>query len=282
MAYRKIANLYKDVRILDFKECYAMEKVHGTSAHVSFTEGKIKYFSGGAKHENFVAIFNEEELLKKFEELGHENIIIYGEAYGGKMQGMRDTYGEELVFTVFEVNTGGAWLNVENSCDVANKLGFEFMPYDRGPATVEWLDSQRDLFSRIAKRRGIEEDKIAEGIVIKPVQEYLDKRGNRVISKHKRDEFKETKTKREISPEELKIIEDAEKIAEEWVVDMRLKHVLDKLELPLDIKSTGDVIKAMINDVQLESVNEVIWSKNVEKQIGRKTAQMFKQLISKI
>ena len=34
MAYMHIDNLYKNQEVLLFKECYAMEKIHGTSAHI--------------------------------------------------------------------------------------------------------------------------------------------------------------------------------------------------------------------------------------------------------
>ena len=34
MAYQHIDNLYKNQDILKFKECYALEKIHGTSASV--------------------------------------------------------------------------------------------------------------------------------------------------------------------------------------------------------------------------------------------------------
>ena len=121
-----------------------------------------------------------------------------------------------------------------------------------------------------------------EGIVIKPIRECRNNRGERVICKHKRDEFKETKTPREVDPEKLKVLEDAEKIAEEWVVDMRLRHVLDKISAPLDICLTGEVIKAMVEDVKLESAGEVVWSRDVAKAIGKKTAQLFKKFILKI
>lgn len=36
MSYADIENLYKNRRIMLFKECYAMEKIHGTSAHVGW------------------------------------------------------------------------------------------------------------------------------------------------------------------------------------------------------------------------------------------------------
>ena len=59
MAYLHIDNLYKNQDILLFKECYALEKIHGTSAHISFDGSEVKYFSGGEKYEKFVADFND-------------------------------------------------------------------------------------------------------------------------------------------------------------------------------------------------------------------------------
>lgn len=34
MGYMHIDNLYKDARVLSFKHVYALEKIHGTSAHI--------------------------------------------------------------------------------------------------------------------------------------------------------------------------------------------------------------------------------------------------------
>jgi len=60
MAYLDIDNLYKNQEILKFKECYAMEKIHGTSAHISYKDGFLSFFSGGSNHETFVALFDSE------------------------------------------------------------------------------------------------------------------------------------------------------------------------------------------------------------------------------
>ena len=84
------------------------------------------------------------------------------------------------------------------------------------------------------------------------------KNGSGVIAKHKRDEFKETKTPREVSPEQFKILEDAKSIAEEWVTEMRLKHVLDKLPQGINVESTKMVIEAMVEDVYREAKGEIV------------------------
>ena len=282
MGYRKILNLYKDIRILDFKECYALEKIHGTSAHVKYKEEKLIFFSGGSTHEKFVELFDQEQLLTVFKEIGYPEICVYGEAYGGKLQGMSNTYGKETKFVAFEVQIGDVWVSVEDACKIATKLGLEFVAFKRGEATIEWINSQKDLPSSQAKRNGIEEDKMREGVVIRPIKEYKDYRGNRVITKHKRDEFKETKTKREVYPAQLKVLDDADKIAEEWVTPMRLNHILDKMPEKGEMKHVPLVIKAMIEDVQTESEKEVVWSKSVAQSIARVTVPMYKKKISSI
>ena len=107
MAYLSIDNLYKAQTILLFKECYALEKIHGTSAHITYRENQLTFFSGGSSHENFVKLFDRDKLLEKFIQIGQTDIVVYGEAHGGKMQGMRETYGNELKFVAFEVKIGG-------------------------------------------------------------------------------------------------------------------------------------------------------------------------------
>ncbi len=45
MSYLHIDNLYRSQDILLFRECYALEKIHGTSAHVAYHNGEVKFFS---------------------------------------------------------------------------------------------------------------------------------------------------------------------------------------------------------------------------------------------
>lgn len=280
MGYLHIDNLYKDQTILIFKECYALEKIHGTSAHLSWNckEKKVKYFSGGESNERFVKVFDNDFLVSKFSELFIDsNAVIYGEAYGGKQQGMSNTYGKELKFVGFDVSVNDLWLEVPKAENVCNALNIEFVDYVKVPTDLEALNAERDKPSTQAKRNGIEEDKIREGIVLRPLVEFIMKNGSRVIAKHKRDEFKETKTPREVSPEQFKILEDAKAIADEWVTEMRLKHVLDKLPQGINVESTKLVIEAMVEDVYREAKGEIVESKDVTKFIGSRTAQLFKQ-----
>lgn len=283
MGYLHMDNLYKNTDILLFKECYAMEKIHGTSTHIQWKDNKIIFFSGGEKYDKFINLFNKEFLEKKFKELFDGfNVTIFGEAYGGKCQGMSNTYGKELKFIVFDVKIDKNWLDVSNAHDIAKKLNLEFVDYKKIKTNLKLIDKERDKPSIQAKRNGCGNDKLREGVVLRPLIEVTKNNGDRIIVKHKRDEFLETKTKREVNPEQLKILENAKAIAEEWVTPMRLNHVLDKLENPQEIEKTGIVIKAMIEDVTREAKGEIKESKLALQFIGKKTAQLYKQKISKI
>lgn len=280
-----IDNLYKDQTILIFKECYALEKIHGTSAHLSWNckEKKVKYFSGGESNERFVKVFDNDFLVSKFSELFIDsNAVVYGEAYGGKQQGMSNTYGKELKFVGFDVSVNDLWLEVPKAENVCNALNIEFVDYVKVPTDLEALNAERDKPSTQAKRNGIEEDKIREGIVLRPLVEFIMKNGSRVIAKHKRDEFKETKTPREVSPEQFKILEDAKAIANEWVTENRLHNIFSHLsEDEKDMSNMPNILKIMLEDIHREGNKEIAFTKQVDKEICKSTAQMVKNYFVK-
>lgn len=279
MAYLHIQNLYKNQTILLFKECYAMEKIHGTSAHIGwkFEQKKVRFFTG-ENHPLFVSLFNEEFLIKKFEEIfPDQNVVIFGEHYAGKCQGMSHTYGKQSKFVGFDVKVGDYWLNVPNAEDVCKQFDIEFVDYVKIEVNLENLTAERDKPSVQAVRNGIIEPKKREGIVCRPLIEMRTNNGDRVICKYKPDEEMETKTKREVSPEQLKILSDAKEIAEEWVTNKRLEHVLQKFPADVNMEAMGDVIKAMIEDVYREGKDEIVESKEVGKAIGGMTVKLFKQ-----
>lgn len=314
MGYLHIENLYKNQEILLFKECYALEKIHGTSAHVSFRtrpceacggsgknnnelgnahpelpcakcDGKdvtgITFFSGGEKHNNFVALFDQAKLIENFTKFGMDEVVVFGEAYGGKCQGMKDTYGDKLRFVAFDVKVGNedgnGWLTVPKAEKVSTDLGFDFVHYVKISTDLAAIDAERDKPSTQAQRNGCG-IKNAEGIVCRPLVELRDSYGNRIICKHKREEFRETAKPRTVEdPNKLKILDEAKAIAEEWVTDMRLEHVLDKLPPEKRcMEAMRDIIAAMTEDVTREAKGEIVDSKEARAAIGARTARLFK------
>lgn len=377
MGYMHIENLYKNQLILLFRECYAMEKIHGTSAHLAFRRkqadlstpekcakaflerkesavtakefsevlartGKdpnklassdmkeivqilkeyfghinpqdfqpvfssflrarnqfagwdVNIFSGGASHGTFAAIFNLPDLCARMNENMFDEMTIFGEAYGGSMQGMSDTYGKTLCFAAFDVRMGtkddGVWLEVPNAEKIVRALGLEFVHYTKVSTDLTSLDAARDANSVQAVRNGIAEPRKMEGVVLRPLIELSTKNGDRIICKHKRADFSETKTVREVSPEQNAALTDARTIANEWVTETRLQHVYDNVfgdlnaiaavmgeELTsLGMEHTQQIIRAMVEDVKREAGEEIIWSDLVEKQIKSATVSLWKK-----
>lgn len=291
MGYMHIPNLYKERDILMFKEVWALEKVHGSSAHISFKNqgdddtGRtvpptVHLFCGGCKKELFNSLWNLEELTKKFLDLGVEKITIYGEGYGGKMQGMSATYGKELKFVAFDVRIGEVWLDVEKAHEICASMSIDFVAYEKVSTNLEDLDRERDRPSRQAVWNGIHEDKLSEGVVLRPIIELRKNNGARIICKHKRDEFMETSKPRKVQdPEKLKILGDAKVVAKEWVTFNRMSNILSHIDKEPTIEIIGDIIKIMIEDIKREGNKEIVWNKPIERAIGKATAELFKMYI---
>lgn len=292
MGYRHIENLYKNKEIFLFKQCYASEKIDGTSAHISYSAEKddIKFFSGGSFHDVFVSLFNKDELLNKFRENSKEHssatyVTFYGEAYGGKIQKRSSAYGPNLKFIVFEVmivdNGIEYWMSVPQAERLALRFGFEFVPYRLIETTEEAINAEMMADSVQAVRNGMGTGHMREGVVLRPSIELIHPNGGRIIAKHKRPEFSERKNEPKINdPQQLKILEEANEVADEFVCMTRLEHVLDKIGLTNpQMENTKQVIEGMIEDVYREGKGEFVESDAVARSIGKKAAKILKDYI---
>jgi hypothetical protein len=277
MGYLHIDNLYKNQSILAFRRCYALEKIHGTSAHVQWSKGRVSLYSGGEKYERFAALFDTDALAAKFAEVFGADVTvrIHGECYGGKMQAMASTYGPDTRFVVFDVLVGDKWLDVPKAEAVAKRFGLEFIYYAEVPTDLEAIDAERDAESVQAVRNGMGFGHKREGVVLRPLTEVTLNNGERVIAKHKRDDFRETKAPRRVA-EKLEVLAAAQAIADEWVTAMRLEHVADKMPDATGIEHTGAIISAMVEDIRREGEGEIEWSKAAEKAISAATAKAWK------
>ena len=129
MGFISIDNLYKNNKIMQFKEIYALEKVDGTTSWIQWSNGCLSFHAGGAPRDKFIELFDEQRLTDIFKSMEYPNdliVRIHGEAYGGKIQAMSKTYGKDLHFIGFEVRIGDKWL------DVVKAEGFDHAPEFRG------------------------------------------------------------------------------------------------------------------------------------------------------
>lgn len=283
MSYASIGNLYKDRAILLESECFAMEKVDGTSASLAFNRDQniIHYHGGCVQGPVFKALFNSEDLEAKFRQLSGEKITVYGEAYGGKVQKGAWRYGSNIKFVAFEVKVDDVWLVVPEAERIVLSLGLEFVHYVRISTKLSEIDFWRDATSQQAIRNGVTTADgpfiRREGVVLRTIDEKLDARGNRIIAKHKRDEERETKIPRVVDTAKIEKLLKAREIAEEWVVENRLLHVLSHLPGEIvDMTRTRDVISEMLNDVHREGEGEFEPSPEVNAEIGKRTGQLLK------
>lgn len=291
MGYLHIDNLYKNKAVLLFKEVYVLEKIHGTSAHVRYENGELFFHHGGESRENFLACFNQEELLQRFKEHQLPAMTIYGEAYGGKQQKQAHRYGPKTRFVAFDValkskldETKPHWLTVPHAERICQQVGLEFVHYVKTNTDIDNLNALRDGPSVQAVRNGITEPMTQEGIVIKPLEEFLDTHGQRIIAKHKRDDFRETFQPRRVNlgTNDLEVLTKANEIALEWVTDMRLEHVLQKLPQGIGLDQTRAVIDAMLEDVLREASGEIVDTREARKAICARAAQLFKAKITNL
>lgn len=278
MGYLHIEQLYKDKTIRLFRRCFAMEKIHGTSSHLTWepgaSDGTLRMSPGGCTLAAFRSTLDYPQLIKLLQEKCYPKMTIYGEAYGGSMQGMKAVYGDKPKFIVFDIEMDGIWQTVPQAERIALGLGLEFVSYEEIDTELETLTAARDQDSVQAVRNGCGTGHKREGIVLRPLVEMTTADGNRVIVKYKTENFMETNTPRSVDDDKLKVLADATAIAEEWVTEQRLEHVLQKLP-GVGIAETKVVIAAMIEDVEREAVGEIVVSKEARAAIGKRTVLLF-------
>lgn len=279
MGYMHIENLYKCQDILAFKRCYALEKIHGASGSVVFNIEKpdqLEYDDGAEGMERFKALFPM-DLYAKIKALGAAKVSIFGEVHGGSCHSMSMVYGKEMRFSVFDIQIDEMWLAVPNMADVAKELGLEVVYFEEGPTDMDWINAQMAAPSVQAKRLGMGDNHPREGVVLRPPFEVRKNNDERVIAKHKGEKFSERATPQKVvDPERLKVLADANGIAEEWVTPMRMTHVLQKFPRDVGLQQTKDVISAMIEDVIREAKGEIVDSPEARRAIGKKAAELFK------
>ena len=121
-------------------------------------------------------------------------VVIYGEGYGAGIQKGGGDYSPTkklIVFDVFVVDPvnsrmGGWWLSWEATCDVAEKLGLDVVPY-LGEMTLE--EATEKVRAGLKSMASVVNSKDAEGMVGRPLEALFDKKGHRLIVNLKTKDF---------------------------------------------------------------------------------------------
>lgn len=167
------------------------EKVDGTNIRVAVAPDGSVVFGGRTDNaqipipliarlqEYFMPITMRQRLAAQFP----EGAVLYGEGYGGKIQGGSKTYGPEQDFVLFDVSVGKWWLGREAVNAIAAQFGLRAVPALSFGTLHNAVAMAKDGF------KSTWGDFWAEGIVARPVVELKTRSGARVIAKIKHRDF---------------------------------------------------------------------------------------------
>lgn len=174
------------------------EKLDGTNIRVGWRRGEtlagMRVTVGGRTDRaqiradlfDFLAEhFTEERLDAAFPaaELDGAGVVLYGEGIGPKIQKNGHRLSPEPTFVLFDVRVGRWWLRREDVADLAGQLDVQHAPA-RGCGTL----AQAEAFVREGFPSALttaEPGTPAEGLVLRPAVELLDRAGERVVTKMK-------------------------------------------------------------------------------------------------
>jgi len=170
------------------------EKVDGTNIRIQW-DGHGVSFGGRTERASIPShlvnrlneIFGGEESAQMFEQLfGERQVILYGEGYGNKIQGVGKQYIPDGVdFILFDLLIGENYQPRESVERCAKAFGIRAVPVV-GTGTLQEAEEyvRRHPQSLLG-------DLPMEGVVCRPVEELLDRCHNRVIVKIKYRDFKD-------------------------------------------------------------------------------------------
>jgi len=208
-------------------------------------------------------------------------VTIFGEWAGKGVQKRLDYGPPDFYFfdghhgANREMPDGGSWFDPDDMDEHASRLEMRRprLFHAGPPPGVAQLDEWRRL-------PGI------EGIVIRAYPMMVDKYGHAQIVKFKSPEFSETsREKLHMLPADL---DAARAFVHEYVTAERLTHVLNQVaEMhaldgldPLDVRCTGDVLRAMYNDIVREgSTDFEELAEKDQKLVGRVCSLAAKVLL---
>lgn len=159
------------------------EKVDGTNIRIRLRDGKA---SVGGKTDNAqIPAF----LIGRLREIGDaalaaglDNMTLYGEGYGAKIQKGVNYLSDRSDFVLFDVWCD-MWLERINVEDIAAQVGIGVVPIVGRSVLMDAIRYARDGFN--SKWGAFS----AEGLVMRPAVELINRRGERVITKIKSKDF---------------------------------------------------------------------------------------------
>lgn len=193
--FRLIEGVYREpeIELLKNIDWVFTEKVDGTNIRVIW-DGHNVVFGGRTENaqipSHLVTKLNELFMGTRMEQVfeqvfGEGKAILYGEGYGAKIQKGGGNYSDTQKFVLFDVKVGDFYLRRDDVVDVAIKFGLEVVPVVHTGPLAEGVELVKN---GLTSQWG---DFPAEGLVAKPVVDLFTRKGDRIITKIKAEDFKE-------------------------------------------------------------------------------------------
>lgn len=300
VTYPKVHRMEPGDPICHFNRAVITHKIDGTNGRLIWNGEEGEFYTGsrnmvlGGGQDNHG--FNEwaqdqidTDLFKEYFE--DTNVVVFGEFFKNDILG-RVEYGDEPRFRVFDVFINTVFLDWADVLGVADKLNLDVTPYEfiEEPGYDSLTDYIKEYDDPLAKDSADPDDKIAEGIVVRPPVEMKYKKDNRVMYKVKSEKFEEVKKgtnkgssndKTSSSNYDDEMIDTIDK----YITDSRIRSVIESMKehdptLEVSRRITGEVIQETIKDIREESTEELS-DQALGKYGGGKIANKFHTLISK-
>lgn len=168
------------------------EKIDGTNIRIMW-DGEQVRFGGKTDKAQIPTIlidtlqdtFTNEKMKECFPDA--DNVCLYGEGYGKKIQKGGNYLPYRTDFILFDIKIDNWWLTRESVEDIATKLNIDVVPIIAICPLENAIELVRLGFKSIIAHN---KDYTAEGLIMKPAVELFNRKGERVITKIKHKDFK--------------------------------------------------------------------------------------------
>lgn len=167
------------------------EKIDGANIRIMW-DGKNVRFGGKTDNaqipkiliETLQETFTNEKMKACF--MYANNVCLYGEGYGKNIQKGGNYLPDRANFILFDLKVGEWWINRYAVEEIATEIQIPVVPVIgiwKLEEAIEFV--KKGYTSTIA----VNKNYMAEGLIMKPVIELFDRKGDRIISKIKYSDF---------------------------------------------------------------------------------------------
>lgn len=168
------------------------EKVDGTNVRINWDGHKVTIAGRTDNAQmpvdlmNYLnATFCSPEAEELFEQkFGEQEVTLYGEGYGKKIQKVGSLYRDDASFIMFDVQVGFMWLRRDSVENIAQTFGVDVVPVVGRGTLAEAVE-----YVKTHGQSTVSDKAPLEGVVARPEVEVLDRMGRRVIVKIKARDF---------------------------------------------------------------------------------------------